>query len=73
MSPMFAALLICILLELLVLLILIRRCPAGSGTPSIYPDSMELLRREHDDKDKRKRRAEHENYYKKLELQACNR
>lgn len=67
MSPTFAALIISILIELLVLRILIRRCPSGAGKPSMHSDSMELLRREHDDKDKRKRRAEHEQYYKKLE------
>lgn len=67
MSPMFAALHIAVLVELLVLCIVIRRCPPGDGTPSTLPESMELLRREHDDKDKRKRRAEHERYYKKLE------
>lgn len=66
MTPMFAAFLLTVLLELLVLCIVIRRCPSGRGSPTSLPDSMELLRRAHDDKDRKKRRAEHEQYYGEL-------
>jgi hypothetical protein len=66
MTPMFAAFLLTVLLELLVLCIVIRRFPPGRATPSLFPNSLELLRRAHDDKDRKRRRAEHEKYYEEL-------
>lgn len=67
MSPMLAALLFTVFVELLVLCIVVIRCPPGRGRPSSLPDSMELLRRAHDDKDRKKRRAEHAKHYGKPE------
>lgn len=67
MPHLLAAFLLALLLDLLVLCIALRRCPPARSMPSQFPDSMELLRRVHDDKDRRKRRAEHEHACRKLQ------
>lgn len=67
MSPMLAAFLVIVLLEFLVLSVVMRRCPPSRKSQSHLRSSMELLRRAHEDKDRRKRRAGQEIYYQKLE------